>query len=302
MKSNTLVIMAAGMGSRFGGLKQIEPIDDDGNFILHYSAYDAYKAGFRKIVFVIKEENLELFKEKVSKKLEKFIDVEYAFQKKDDIPVSDDFEERVKPWGTAHAIYCTKNYVDGSFAVINADDFYGSGAYKMAHDRLNDADEMDEGTCIAYPFMNTIWGSEKVKRAVIKESNGYISDLIESSIEARENTAYATPLDTSIAPFDIPLDQPVSMNMFVLPHKIYDVIYEEMVEFFSKDRETILKGEILIPNVLKRAIEEKVINMKAPSTQDVWMGMTYREDLDKIKDKIKEYKEKGIYPEHIFVE
>ena len=128
--------MAAGMGARFGGLKQIEPIDNDGNFILHYSAYDAYRAGFNKIVFIIKEDVLDLFKEKVGKKLESFIDVEYAFQKTDNIPVVFDYSTRVAPWGTAHAIYCAKDYVDGSFAVINSDDFYGRDSFKLAFECL----------------------------------------------------------------------------------------------------------------------------------------------------------------------
>lgn len=302
MNSDTLVIMAAGLGSRFGGLKQIEPIDDDGNFILHYSAYDAYKAGFKKIVFVIKEESLELFKEKVGKKLEKFIDVEYAFQKMDNIPVDFDYSARVAPWGTAHAIYCAKDYVKGSFAFINADDFYGKESFKLAFNGLKHADETEEATCIAFPFKNSVWGSEKVKRAVLEEQNGYIVNLIESSIEAFSDYAEATPLDTSIEPFKIKLEQLVSMNMFSLPHKAFDIIYRDMVEYFKQDRDTILKGEILIPIVLRNAIASGELKLIKDGTNEEWMGMTYKEDLEKIKNKIREYKAQGIYPEHLFEE
>lgn len=302
MESKTLVIMAAGMGSRFGGLKQIEPIDEDGNFILHYSAYDAYCAGFNKIVFIIKEEALELFKEKVGKKLEKFINVEYAFQKKDNIPVSDSFDKRVSPWGTAHAIYCAKDFVDGSFAVINSDDFYGRESFKLAFEGLERAESMGEATCVSYAYKNSLWGKETVKRAILDEKDGYINDLIESSIEPKDNEAIATPLNASKRAFSISLDCPVSMNMFSLPYKIFDLIYDEMIDFFNKDRETILNGEIFIPEVLKKAIKSGTMKLKSVKTTDSWMGMTYREDLDKIKARIREYKEEGIYPSHLFEE
>ena len=302
MNSNTLVILAAGMGSRFGGLKQIEPIDDDGNFILHYSAYDAYRAGFKKIVFVIKEEALDLFKEKVGSKIEKFMDVKYAFQKMDNIPCDFDYSNRVAPWGTAHAIYCAKDYVDGSFTFINADDFYGKESFKLAFKGLKHADATEEATCIAYPFKNSVWGNEKVKRAVLEEQNGYIVNLIESSIEVFSDYVEATPLDSSIEPFKIKLEQLVSMNMFSLPHKAFDIIYKDMVDYFNQDKDNILKGEIMIPLVLKKAITNGELKLIKDGTNEEWMGMTYREDLDKIKNKIRQYKEDGLYPEHLFEE
>ena len=301
MESDTLVIMAAGMGSRFGGLKQIEPIDDDGNYILHYSAYDAYRAGFKKIVFVIKEENLTLFKENVGKKIEKYIAVEYVFQKKSDIPVKDSYQERIAPWGTAHAIYCTRNSVKGSFVIINSDDFYGRESFSLAHSELK-INDIDEASCISYQYINCVWDNEKVKRAVLVEKNGYVEDLIESSIEVQNDKIFATPLDVTKPTFAIKPDQLVSMNMFVLPHKIYSLLSDEIVEFFKQDRETILKGEILLPDVIKKAIKNNDIKVKAVGSTEKWMGMTYKEDLDKIKARIKEYKRKGIYPEHLFEE
>ena len=184
MKEKTLLIMAAGMGSRFGGLKQIEPVGPSGEFIIDYSIYDAIKAGFNKVVFVIKKENEELFKETVGNRVSRHIKVEYAFQDMDDLPEGYKRPvDREKPWGTSHAILSAKNLINDNFAIINADDFYGRDAYYVMSSFL-DNDYSDNIYCVVgYLIKNTLSSVGSVKRGVCKESNGYLTELIESSVE-----------------------------------------------------------------------------------------------------------------------
>ena len=232
MNDLTLVVMAAGMGSRFGGLKQITPIDEDGNFIIDYSVFDAKRAGFSKVVFVIKEEHLADFENTIGKRLKNQIEVEYAFQKLEEIPRQVDLSNRVKPWGTVQAVLCAKPYVNGAFAVINADDFYGYDSFVQASDFLRSHQGVGEYACIAYPFNVTKSEVGSVKRGVLDIKENHVTSIIESSIEALDNKrALASPLDGS-KPFEMDINAYVSMNMFAFQHDMFDRLEEFFKNFF----------------------------------------------------------------------
>lgn len=295
-----LVIMAAGMGSRFGGLKQLEPIDDNGNFIIDYSIYDAVKFGFDRVVFIIKEENYDIFKETVGKRVEKRIATEYVFQKMDDIP--DGFSvpaERVKPWGTAHAIYATRNVVKGDFAIINADDFYGADAFRVVAEFLKNSSNKNEYALVGYQAINTITDNGSVKRGVADIKDGKLTNLIESSIEKISDTKlHATPLDGR-AGFDIEPTQPVSMNMFGLKQIVFDRLERDFPKFLSQFGGE-LKSEFLIPDVIADQIKDGEVEVKVLNTTAVWQGVTYKEDKPRVVAEIKKLVQSGCYPEKLW--
>ena len=200
----TLVILAAGMGSRFGGLKQIEPVGPNGEFIIDYSIYDAKRSGFEKVIFIIKEENLEVFEETIGKRIKPFIKVEYAFQKIDDLPEGYEIKDREKPLGTAHAIYCARNLIEGNFALMNADDFYGYGGIKKVSEFLDgdlDKDNKENYALIGYKLVNTITDNGSVKRGVCNIKNGKLIGLDESLIEKDEKGLVKTSFKTNITKF-----------------------------------------------------------------------------------------------------
>ena len=240
----TLVIMAAGMGSRFGGLKQIEPIDEYGNFIIDYSIYDAIKAGFTKVVFIIKKENYNIFRDSVGKRVEKYIDVEYVFQELDKLPEGYSIpENRVKPWGTGHAILCCKDVVKENFAIINSDDFYGRDAFRvivefLKNDKSNSG--IGEYAMAGYMVKNTLTENGSVKRGVCQVENGYLSRLIESSIENKDGKLVATPLEDG-EEFEIDPEGTVSMNMFGFTPQILDYLYETFPIFLDSHKDNIDK-------------------------------------------------------------
>ena len=195
-KDLTLLIMAAGMGSRFGGLKQIEPMGPNGEFLIDYSIYDAINAGFNKVVFIIKEENYAIFKETIGKRVEDKINTEYVFQDMNDLPEGyTKPEERVKPWGTAHAILCAKDNIHEPFVIINADDFYGKDAYKVASNFLKNVKEGNNYCLVGYKVANTLTENGAVKRGICKLENGNLTELIESNVEKIDGKIIAKPLD-----------------------------------------------------------------------------------------------------------
>ena len=217
----TLLVMAAGMGSRFGGLKQIEPMGPNGEFLIDYSVYDAKLAGFTKIVFIIKEENYDIFKETIGKRIEPYIETEYVFQ--DDSNLKEkykDLQTRVKPLGTGHAILCAKDKVKTPFAIINADDFYGRDAYVVASKYLDKIDDKHYAV-VGYKVGKTLSPNGAAKRGICKEENGKLKDLIESSVEKIDDKIIAKPLDGDTE-FTVEDDSLVSMNMLLFTPKIFD--------------------------------------------------------------------------------
>ena len=297
MKDISLVIMAAGMGSRFGGLKQATPISDEGYFIIDYSIYDAIKSGIKRVVFVIKKENLELMKETIGKRLEGKIEVCYAFQELDDIPTSKVFKDRVKPWGTVQAVLCARKYVKGDFIVINADDFYGYNAYKNAVEFLNNNNEDYNYASIAYEFIKSTTGTNDVKRGVLKLNNDIAEEIIESKISFVDDKIIAYPLNNDPS-FEINKNTLVSMNMFAFKYDVFNLLEEYFKEFF--EGEVSLTSEALLPQCIFLNIKKGIVKLHAVDSQSTWLGMTYKEDLEFVKDEIKKLEDKNMYPHKLW--
>ena len=295
-----LVILAAGMGSRFGGLKQIEPIDEFGNFIIDYSIYDAKLAGFDKVIFIIKEENLEIFKETVGKRVKKYIKVEYAFQKLTDIPEGISLpKDRVKPLGTAQAILSCKNLVSDKFIIINSDDFYGRDAFMVAAKYLNNLKPGSKNIYgnIGYMAKNTITENGSVKRGVLYfDKNNKLEKLVESKIEKIDGKLYATPLDDETNTKVIKDDTLVSMNMFAFTSDIMTYLDKNYKQFFLDNINNLASCEYLIPTVVSDLINDGIVTCDVLSTTSVWYGVTYKEDKDFVVKSIKELCDKNIYP------
>ena len=299
----TLVIMAAGMGSRFGGLKQIEPIDENGNFIIDYLIYDAIKVGFTKVVFIIKKENYEIFRETVGKRVEKYINVEYAFQELDKLPSGYSVPVgRVKPWGTGHAILCSKDLVKENFAIINSDDFYGRDAFRVIAEFLKNV-KNDEGVqtyaMAGYMVKNTLTENGSVKRGICSVKDGYLTKLIESKIERVDGVLEALPLDGGDK-YIVSDDDTVSMNMFGFTPQIFDYLEKRFPEFLDEHKDNINECEYLIPTLVFEEIEKGLARVKVLKTDAVWQGITYREDKDKVVSEIKALVDKGDYPEGVW--
>jgi choline kinase len=281
----TLLIMAAGMGSRFGGLKQIEPIGPNGEFIIHYSIYDAIRNGFNKIVFVIKKENESLFKETIGKDILNYVEVSYAFQDLNDIPVSVNVH-RIKPWGTGQAILCAKNLINENFAIINADDFYGNNCFKVLSDFLKTNKKPNNYALVGYKAINTITNNGKVKRGVCKVQNNKVLSIEESIIELDNNKLYATPLYKNNK-YEIGMNTIVSMNALAFTPSIFKVLEKEFVNFLNNSKD-LLNEEFLIPVILEQEISKKAAIVNLLETTSIWHGMTYREDKEEVVNAINE--------------
>lgn len=284
-KDITLVILAAGMGSRFGGLKQIEPMGPNGEFIIDYSVYDAIKAGFNKIVFLIKRENYDLFKETIGARVEPYIKTEYAFQELNNLPLGYTLpSDRVKPLGTAHAVLCCKEKVHENFAMINSDDFYGRDAFIKAYEYLSKVDESSsEYGMVGYKVANTLTENGSVKRGVCNvDNNGYLTNLTESKVERVNNEIIANPLDGSKA-FTVKDDDTVSMNFLLFTPSIFNYIEEGFPEFFDNNKDNLLTAEYLIPDVLSNLIKNNKASTKVIPTSANWYGVTYKEDTPGVK-------------------
>lgn len=296
MKDKTLVVMAAGMGSRFGGPKQITPVDEDENFIIDYSVYDAIKAGFTKVVFIIREEFEDIFKSTIINRIKDKIKVEYTFQKINDIPVSfSRLNERKKPWGTVQAVLASKEFVDGDFIIINADDFYGRNAYIEASKFLDSNNDNYTYACIGYEYAKSTIGDEEVKRGILDLDGNMVKSIVESAIRKENGKIIATPLNGSDE-FAIKENTLVSMNLFAFKNTLFKILEEYFNEFFKQDEESILNGEALLPECLKDNIEKNIIKIESINSNSKWLGMTYREDLKMVSDKLKELRKSGEYP------
>ena len=300
--NKTLLIMAAGMGSRFGGLKQLEPVGPNGEIIIDYSIYDAIRNGFNKIVFIIKEENYDIFREKIGKKIEDKIQVEYVFQKLENLPVGYKVPEgRVKPWGTAHAILCAKDVINEPFVVINADDFYGNDAYHVISkfmEKENNSNKK-EYAIVGYDVINTLTENGSVKRGVCKIENGYLTSIDESSIEMKDNVIEATSLvDEKV--YIVEKSAKVSMNMMSFTPDIFEYLEKNFIDFLEESKENPLKSEYLIPTVLAKGINEGYCNVSVINTTAKWTGVTYREDKESVVNYINELVENGEYPNKLW--
>ena len=295
-----LLIMAAGMGSRFGGLKQIAPMGPNDEFIIDYSVFDAIKTGFSKIVFIIKEENYDIFKSTIGARVEPHIPVEYVFQKIDNIP---DFvkipETREKPWGTAHAIYCAKDAITEDFVVINADDFYGRDAFRVAAEFIKNSKEHEWAT-VGYEAIKTMTENGAVKRGVLEaENDGRLIQITESSIIEDGDKISCEPL-SGAEEFKVEKDALVSMNMLVFDRSLFDLLDEKIVEFFKENEGNLEKCEFLIPDILDEANKTDYANVKVLHTTATWYGVTYKEDTDFVRSNIKRLVDEGEYPNNLW--
>lgn len=278
MKNTTLLIMAAGMGSRFGGLKQIAPVGPNGEIILDFSVYDAKEAGFTKTVFIIKKEIEKDFREVVGKRIEKMMDVEYAFQELDKIPAPFTIPEgRIKPWGTSHAVLCARDKVHTPFAVINADDYYGKSAFRVINDHLTTSEEI---CMVAYKLENTLTDNGTVSRGVCDIKDGYLASVTEVAAIAKEN--------------DFPKGTFVSMNMWGFQPSIFDELDKGLVRFLTeKGKEQ--KSEYLLPLTVDEMLKSGKVKVKALSSEDKWYGVTYKEDTPVVKAAIARLVSDGLY-------
>lgn len=305
MKEPALVIMAAGMGSRYGGLKQIDPVDDEGDKILDFSIYDAKRAGFKKAVFIIKKENYELFKECVGDKVSKSIDVEYVFQDIEDVPAGFSIPEgRVKPWGTAHAIYSCRDVIDCPFAVINADDYYGVEAFKVLYDYLSthSDDEKYRYCMVGYLLGNTLTENGSVSRGVCeKDENGYLVSINERTniIKTEEGAAFSEDGGNTYTP--IPTTQLVSMNMWGFYPSIIKELGASLDDFFAnRVAANPMKAECYLPIEVDGLLKADKATVEVLSSRDKWFGVTYQEDKPFVSASIKALKEAGVYPTNLW--
>ena len=273
-----LVVMAAGMGSRFGGLKQAAPVGPNGEMILDFSVYDAKKAGFNKAVFIIRKDIETDFREACGKRIEKLLDVEYVFQEKDALPKGFTMPQgRKKPWGTAHAVLCAAKAVKNPFLVINADDYYGQSVYKVMHDAL----EKGEGMCMAgYELGNTLSENGTVSRGICTVEDGYLVDISERTDITRD--------------CGLPLDTLVSMNMWGLDADIFPFIENKFTDFLNNHINEE-KSEFFLPSVINDRRKEMNMKVKVIPTSEQWHGVTYAEDTENVKKAILELINKGLY-------
>ncbi len=300
MKKPTLVIMAAGMGSRYGGLKQIDPVDSQGHIIIDFSIYDAVKAGFEKIVFVIKKENEQDFRETVGKRAEKMAEVHYVFQELTRLPEGFQVPEgRVKPWGTGHAVLCCKDVIDGPFMVINADDYYGRSAYRLMYDFLtsHEDDEKYRYAMMGYILENTLTENGSVARGVCTaDENGYLTGITERTrIERKDGKVVYTEDGSSytgLAP-----DSLVSMNMWGFSQSFLTELEKGFPAFLEQGlEENPMKCEYFLPSAVSGLIDEGKATVTVLRSADKWYGVTYKEDKARVAAAVKAMEEQGLYP------
>ena len=302
MKKPTLVIMAAGMGSRYGGLKQIAPVDDQGHIIIDFSLLDAYRAGFRDLVFIIKPELEASFREVIVNRMEKYFNITFVHQTIDKLPAGYSVPEgREKPWGTGHAILCCKDVLDGPFAVINADDFYGPTAFSAIYDYLANNEDESRYSMIGYRVRNTVTENGSVARGVCEVKDGLLTGVTErTKIFKNGNDAKFTEDDGKTFT-DLPGDTIVSMNLWGFTSKMIRELDERFTAFLDHAIATNpLKGEYFLPSVVNDQLVAGTATVRVLPCEETWYGVTYREDLDSVKAAIEGMKKKGIYSENLW--
>ena len=306
MKEPVLVVMAAGMGSRYGGLKQIDPVDQEGHIIMDFSIYDAVRAGFKKVIFIIKKENEQDFRDAIGDRLSDKVEIVYVHQDLNNIPEGFQVPEgRVKPWGTGHAVLSCAEVIDGPFVVINADDYYGTHAFKMAYDFLAQAQEDTvpaQYMMVGYRLENTLTDNGYVSRGVCEtDADGYLADINERThIEKRDGGAAYTE-DDGKTWTSLPGDTPVSMNMWGFTGGFMKELVNRFPVFLQKNiPENPLKCEYFLPFVVDELLKEKKATVKDLTTQDKWYGVTYKEDKPVVVAAIQKLKDQGLYPQGLW--
>ena len=296
MKDVTLVVMAAGIGSRFGGgIKQLEPVGPNGEIIMDYSIYDAIQAGFNKVVFVIRKDLEKDFDEIIGQRMKKKIHVEYAFQELSNIPTQykEIFKERKKPWGTGQAILACKGLIHEPFLVINADDYYGKEAYQVAYQYLTTKHECDvlPACMVGFILKNTLSDNGGVTRGICQVSLDHkLVDIVEThNIEKRNNHAVVNDQV-------IDLDSIVSMNMWGLYPEFINVLEKGFEDFLQSLESADLKTEYLLPTIIGDLLKDKQISVEVLKSQDEWFGVTYKEDKESVKESVHKLIDKGVYP------
>ena len=306
MSAPVLVVMAAGMGSRYGGLKQIDPVDEHGNIIIHYSLFDAYRAGFRTAVFVIKPELEETFKEVIGPKVPEKMEIKYVHQIMTDLPEGYTVPEgRTKPWGTAHAALAARKVVDGPFAIINADDYYGVGAFKTIYDYLcanPDSEGCYEYTMVGYLLKNTVTENGSVARGVCTtNAEGYLDNVVERTkiVKGEKNPKFTE--DDGATWTDLSNDTIVSMNMWGFTRSYLDEAEARFPAFLEETaRVNPLKGEYFLPSVVSQLLAEKKARVRVLESRDKWYGVTYKEDKPVIVAALAQMRKDGVYPENLW--
>ena len=297
----TLVIMAAGMGSRFGGLKQMTPVDEEGHFIIDFSLYDAYQAGFRRVAFIIKREIEQTFRETIGARMEKWFHVDYVYQELDRLPEGFAVPEgRRKPWGTAHAVACCRGVVEGPFAVINSDDFYGRGAYEAIYRFLTENKAPHHYAMLGYQLRNTVTEFGSVARGVCHVQDGMLLDITERTkiFKRGQDAAYTEDGETFV-----PLsgDSLVSMNFWGFTPEILDEIWDAFPAFLAENLPVNPeKCEFYLPTFVGSRLAEGKVRVRVLPCMETWHGVTYKEDLDSVKSAIGQLKREGKYPARLW--
>lgn len=302
MKDITLVIMAAGMGSRYGGLKQIDPIGANGEIILDYSVYDAIEAGFDKVIFVIKHEIEEDFKSIMQGKYEDRIKIAYAYQDINNLPEGYSVPEgRVKPWGTGHAVLSCDGMIDGPFAVINADDYYGKETFRLIYNELKNTKNENEFCMVGFKVENTLTENGHVARGVCQtDENGYLTDIVErTKIAIRDGRIMFTE-DEGETWTEIERGSTVSMNCWGFSGMMMPELKARFSAFLDKNKDNMLKCEYFLPFVVDDLLKEGKITVKVMDTTEKWYGVTYKEDKQAVVNAIREKIANGVYPEKIW--
>lgn len=302
MNKPTLVIMAAGMGSRFGGCKQITPVDEAGHVIMDYSIYDALQAGFGKIVCVIKPEMEADFRAVIGDRIAKKADVAYAYQTIDRLPEGYSVPEgRVKPWGTAHAVLCAADEIEGDFAAINADDFYGRGAFRAAADFLRGDHAENEHAMVGYLIENTLTENGYVSRGVCEGDSDGMLRVITERVHIEPRPGGAAYIEEGEGEVFIPAGTRVSMNMWAFSHSILDEMRERFITFLNtRAVENPLKAEYYLPSVPDALIREGKARVHLLETKERWYGVTYHEDLAAVQAAMARLRAQGVYPEKLW--
>ena len=300
-KEPTLVIMAAGMGSRYGGLKQVDTITDTDEIIVDFSLYDAMLAGFDRAIFIIREEHRDLFREVIDERAGRFMKIEYAYQKIDDIPQGVAVpEDRKKPWGTAHAVLSCRDMIDGPFAVINADDYYGPDGFAAIYEYLttHEDGEKQEYCMVGYKLENTVTENGTVSRGVCTiDENGNLADVTERTKIKEVDGRISYTEDEGETWIPLPDGTIVSMNFWGFTAGMMNELKDGMDEFFeTKFISDTVKSECYLPAVADNLIKTGKANVKVLNSSDAWYGITYPEDKEDVKNALESMKDKGLYP------